>query len=408
MFVADALRDVGIVATAGSRGFAARRTGFSRPLLLSLRNTFRQRQRTVFTLIALATGGAVYIGALNLRAAIIDSVDLLFAAQRYDLVVRVTRPASAASIEGAIRTVAGVTAVEAWAGARASLRHEDGTLGDAFVITAPPAGSSLLVPDVRSGRWLAAGDQRALVVNRSLLDDEPTLHLGAVVPLLVAGSISQWTVVGVAEGGLVPQAYAEREPVAGLVHGGLVDLAVVRVSGAGARVPLAYVSQFRSELASRGFEVRGTQLTSENRRAVEDHMLMVAGFLGVMAQLMIVMGGLGLAASMSLAVLERTREIGVLKAIGARHRDIMLMVQTEGAALATLSWLAAIPLSVPMSVFIGQAFGRIMIPVPLRYVPQGAPVFQWLGVVLGVSLVACAWPAIRATRISTRAALSYE
>ena len=116
-------------------------------------------------------------------------------------------------------------------------------------------------------------------------------------------------------------------------------------------------------------------------------MLMVAGFLGVMSQLMIVIGGLGLASTMSLAVLERTREIGVLRAIGAPHAPSS---RDPGRRLvvAVLSWAMALPLSVPMSVVLGRAFGRIMIPVPDRFVPECAGVVQWLAVVLVVSVAA--------------------
>ena len=74
---------------------------------------------------------------------------------------------------------------------------------------------------------------------------------------------------------------------------------------------------------------------------------MVAGFLGNMSLLMLVVGGLGLASTMSLGVLERTREIGVLRAIGARHGSILAMVQIEGLVIALLSWALAIPLSLP-------------------------------------------------------------
>ncbi len=60
-----------------------------------------------------------------------------------------------------------------------------------------------------------------------------------------------------------------------------------------------------------------------------------------------------------------------------------------------------------MSVILGKAFGRIMIPVPVTYLPEPAGVGRWFLVVLAVSVVACAWPAIRAMRITTAAALSY-
>ena len=135
---------------------------------------------------------------------------------------------------------------------------------------------------------------------------------------------------------------------------------------------------------------------------------MVAGFLGIMAQLIIVVGGLGLASTMSLAVLERTREIGVLRAIGARHRSIFTIIQVEGLVVAILSWLIAIPLSIPMSVALGAAFGRIMLPVPLNLMPELSGVASWLGIVTLVSVAACAWPAIKAMRVPAARALAFE
>ena len=148
---------------------------------------------------------------------------------------------------------------------------------------------------------------------------------------------------------------------------------------------------------------------AESKRVLEDHMLMVAGFLMVMSQAMIIVGGLGLASTMSLAVLERTREIGVLRAIGARHGAILTMIQIEGLVISVASWALAIPLSIPMSLILGSAFGKIMMPVRnVHLIANPAAVAWWLVVVVAVSVVACAWPAFRAMRVTTAAALAYE
>jgi putative ABC transport system permease protein len=183
---------------------------------------------------------------------------------------------------------------------------------------------------------------------------------------------------------------------------------VVAANAGASMSELALIRRLRGALVDAGFDVSSSQLMSEQRAVIEDHLLMVAGFLGSMSLLMIVVGGLGLASTMSLAVLERTREIGVLRAIGARHGAILAMVQIEGLVIAILSWALAIPLSLPMSIALGNAFGRVMLKVPVRLVPEGSGVLVWFGVVVVMSVVACAWPALRATRITTAAALAYE
>jgi putative ABC transport system permease protein len=85
-----------------------------------------------------------------------------------------------------------------------------------------------------------------------------------------------------------------------------------------------------------------------------------------------------------------------------------MIVQGEGLVIAILSWVVAIPLSMPMSAVLGQAFSRIMIKVPITLMPSGAAILSWLAVVVGVSVVACAWPAIKAMRVPVAAALAYE
>ncbi|HVT57057.1 MAG TPA: ABC transporter permease [Thermoanaerobaculia bacterium] len=408
--VSAALRDLGIDARAAARRphpILARAGGLTRPLLLSLRNAFRRRQRMALTLATLAVGGAVYLGAVNLRAAIVGAVDLLFSSLRFDVMLRFDRPYPPAALEEAAAAVEGVARAEAWSGARATAVHDGGVLGNPFPIIAPPLPSRMLALAAQQGRWLRPGDGRALVVNRRLVEDEPGLRPGAEATLMVAGRPTRWRVVGVVESGLSPSAYARRETITEIVGGGATAIVVAAAPGGlGARLTL--LQRLRSQLAAGGFEVQSGTLQAQQRKVVEDHLLMVAGFLGVMGQLMIVVGGLGLASTMSLAVLERTREIGVLRALGASHRSIVILVQVEGLVIALLSWAIALPLSVPMSVVLGKVFGRIMIQVPAALAPDASGVVRWLLVVVAVSLVACALPAWSATRISTAAALSYE
>lgn len=405
--VSDALRDVGIAEQVGD-GVLARVRGLPRPVLLALRNAFRKRRRTLLTLSTLAAGGAVFLGAVNLRAGVLRATDALFAAQRYDFSLRLAAPQPPDSLEAIVRTIPGVDAAEAWTGARATVSHGDGTFGNAFAITAPPVDTRLLAFTLLEGRWLRPDDTRALVIGRGLQRIEPGLRAGSTVNLLVAGRAEEWTVVGVAETGPGPAAYAARDAIAPLVTSGRATTVVVRSAVAGAASQLDLIGRARTALAGAGLAVASSTRIAEAKRSVDDHLLMVVQFLGAMAWVMILVGGLALASTMGLAVLERTREIGVLKAIGARHRTILGLIQAEGLTIALGSWLVAIPLSVPMSLALGEVFSRVMLPVPVRVVPEPVGVAAWLGLVVVVATVACLWPAARAMRVPTAAALNYE
>lgn len=404
--VNDALRDVGISGTGLGEG-SLRLRGLPRPLLLALRNSFRRRQRTLLTLGTLSLGGAVYLGANNLRAAVLDVTEAIFSANRYDFTLRLAAPMPADSLESMARAVDGVAIAEAWSGVRAAIDKGDGTLGNSFTITAPPAATQLFQPELKEGRWLRADDDHALVIGLGMQRAEPALRTGSTLKLSVGGATEEWTVVGVIGGGPGIVTYGAREDILRRYPGGAATLAV-KSTYEGAASQLDLIARLRRDFGERGAFVSSSAMLAEAKRGVDDHLLMVVAFLGVMGWVTLLVGGLALASTMGLAVLERTREIGVLRAIGARHGAILMLVQVEGMAIALLSWVVAIPLSVPMSLALGEAFSRIMLPVPARYAPNVTGVVIWLALVLTVSVVACAWPALRAMRVPTAAALSYE
>ena len=407
--VTDALRDQGADARADQRAprMLNGLDGIGRPVVLSLRNAFRRRQRMILTLGTLALGGGVYLAAFNLRTAVNGAVDLMFAPQKFDLVLRLQHPHAVDSLLRVARAINRVDKVEVWSGARATRSVNGGPVGNAFGITAPPAATSMLEMPMSSGRS-TRGDAQELVVNRTLVEDDSAFSAGRDVTLLIDGKTATWRVVGVTSSGVSPTAFTSREALARLrgADGGSALAVVLRPSSRAAQ--LESIRELREALSDAGLEPGTGQLMSEQRTIIEDHLLMVAGFLGNMSLLAIIVGGMALASTMGLSVLERTREIGIMRAIGASHASIMAMVQVEGLLIALLGWALAFLISIPASVALERAFGRIMIPLPVHVLPELGGSLRWLAVVVVLSLVACAWPARRATTISTARALTLD
>jgi putative ABC transport system permease protein len=131
-------------------------------------------------------------------------------------------------------------------------------------------------------------------------------------------------------------------------------------------------------------------------------------FLLVMAAMTALIGSLGLAGMMSLNVMERTREIGVMRSIGASNLMIGGIVVTEGLLIGVISWALAIPLSVPMSLVFNAMLGQMMFDQPLDFIFSPIGIIGWLAIVVVISVVASLLPAYRATRMSVRETLAYE
>jgi putative ABC transport system permease protein len=120
-----------------------------------------------------------------------------------------------------------------------------------------------------------------------------------------------------------------------------------------------------------------------------------------------VVGGIALMGALSIGVIERTKEIGVLRALGARSRTILSIFVMEGILQGILSWLVAIPISFMASPIMANALGQAMFGASLDYRYNWAALGIWFGIILIISVVASILPARGATRISVRDSLAY-
>jgi putative ABC transport system permease protein len=127
-----------------------------------------------------------------------------------------------------------------------------------------------------------------------------------------------------------------------------------------------------------------------------------------MAMLMAVVGLLGLTSTISLNVLERTREIGVMRAIGATPKKIKSLIVFEGLTLGTLSIVIAFGASVVLSYFMGEFIGSISFRTPLTLTISLLAITIWIFIILIGSYFASVFPARRANGVTTREALTYE
>ena len=111
--------------------------------------------------------------------------------------------------------------------------------------------------------------------------------------------------------------------------------------------------------------------------------------------------------ALSIGVIERTREIGVLRAIGARSKAILNIFVMEGVLQGLLSWLIAIPISLITSPMVAVSLGKAMFGATLDYQYNWSAVGAWFALVIIISIVASILPARGATRISVRDSLAY-
>ena len=119
------------------------------------------------------------------------------------------------------------------------------------------------------------------------------------------------------------------------------------------------------------------------------------------ASISLIVGGIGIMNIMLVSVRERTREIGIRKAIGARGRDIMAQFLIEALVLSLAGGLFGIAIGLAISALIGVVAGWGFIFNPLT-------ILAAVGFSLMVGIVFGVWPASQAARLDPVVALRYE
>jgi putative ABC transport system permease protein len=388
--------------------------GWNRTLMLALRNSFRRRGRLILALILLGVGGGMFMTALGLTEAWRLNLAEVTRTRHYDVEIRFNEPEPVAPLLARLRGVPGVRDVEAW-GYTQTARSRPGLIdvvrtypdrGHAsFAILAPPASTRLVGFPVLAGRWLRPDDSDAVVVNQRV----PGVHVGETLALSIAGRATSWKVVGIVEEvGSASAAYVTDEAFARAAGTeGRAKMLRIVSSATDPESRVEVIRRIEQALDEAGASVAVGMPLAELRTAVGDHIEVLVRALLAMALLMATVGALGLLSTMSMNVIERTRELGVLHAIGATPGVVRRIVVAEGLFVGLLSWLVAIVVALPLSAVVGGLVGRLSFNVSLPLVLSPEALAVWLVLLVAVSAAATAVPAWRASRLTVREALAY-
>jgi putative ABC transport system permease protein len=290
----------------------------------------------------------------------------------------------------------------------------DGSIGESVSLLAPPAASPLIEPILVDGRWIVPGDRNAIALSELFLEEFPDLRVGDTIRLRVNGKETDWVVVGFFQmGGKVSgfSAYTSYEYLSELSHqtGRAMGYRVVsQQSDLTLEQQNALGKAIETYLGQSGIRVVDVSAGQSLTKKASDGFTILTAILLFLALLTALVGSIGLAGTMSLNVMERTREIGILRAIGATDQNLMRMVLVEGGLIGILSWILASVAAFPISEIMSDSITLALFGSPANYgfTPTGFVV--WLVIVIILSVIASVLPARNATRLTIREVLSYE
>lgn len=385
---------------------------FPRPVLISLRNTMRKKARLALTMFALVLGGAVFIAVFNLWL----SFDRTMVEVQGYFLADINMSFTSLHYFDEVKAIAmkdpSVLGVEGWTTASAEVMSADGNSSNEVYFVAPPSTSTLIKPILTAGRWLTPEDKNAVAVGNHLLKIRPDLKVGDWITIKLQNEKKLWQIVGIYRmpgNNARPLIYTNYEYLSQLLHqrNKVFSLRITTPRN-DAETQKAVSAELQDIFRKRNISIGGMEQGAVWMQQQKSQTDVLVYFMMVMAILIASVGGLGLMGMMSINVMERTREIGVMRAIGAADLDIQMIVIAEGLVVGLASWVLAIALSIPITYLLDYGVGVSIFQAALT------PLFNWTGSVVwlvGILLIATlasAIPAWRASRLTVRDTLVYE
>jgi len=386
----------------------------------TLGNVFRRKGRLLMTLSVLIVGGVMYLVVMTLISSTNATLDNEMARQRYDLRIGFSSDISTAEIQSIVAEEESVQASEIWYSRNATMTRDGSRLQDSAGLGAQllglPIDSNMYRPIITAGRWLETGDQQVVVISQETADannlgigDTITVDLGEL------GS-ADWRIVGTyrivyGTGFLTEAIYAPLRAVYDMT--GEFDMGtqvVVRNGATTLEEGLATADTLKTLFKNSGLPVDlyTTSVKLEERQFADNQFSSVTYMMLGLAFLVAAVGGVGLMGSLGISVIERRREIGVMRAVGAQSRTILSLFIMEGSLQGFLSWLVAVPLALVVARPLARQLGQTMIEVDLDYAFNWPAVLVWLATVMIIAVVSSIIPARKATKVSVRESLAFS
>ncbi|HTP02496.1 MAG TPA: FtsX-like permease family protein [Anaerolineales bacterium] len=382
----------------------------------ALGNMFRHKARLLMTELVLVTAGTAFLMVTSLNSSIWVTLNNIYARNRYDTVLRFSHLQRIGQAGVLAMSVPGVQQVELHLVQPASIIKAGQLVKEAGIgtnVEGIPAESDFFKPLIVAGRWIQPSDGRALVITRDTgqkndirVGDMVTLDLGEL-------GKDKWIVVGwydpIFAGGFnADSIYAPAEALylATKKYNQGTQL-IIRTTAHDGPFTEEVTRQVKNLLEDRGMKVSYSETQSAQRSTNAFQFGIVIDMMLALSVIVALVGGIALMGALSIGVIERTKEIGVLRAVGARSRTILGIFVMEGILQGVLSCLIAIPVSLLTSPLLAEALGKAMFGASLDYGYNWQAVGVWFGIMLFISAIASIVPANSATQISVRDSLAY-
>lgn len=412
--VKQALNAYGVESTSGRQGKGWSRVakfffgGLPQTVQFGARGLFRRRARMVLTLITLSIAGAAFLSVQTASYSFSNFLSQTHDTYHFNVMVSLSDTYPLSRFEEVLNTVPNVGRIEPL-----SQNTVSTTWGNAE-LTGVQLDTQIYQKQLVSGRWFTSNDQNAVLISKDAAD-RSGLTVGDYINFDTPLFNARWQIIGIVTdySGIGPGNLGTL--VAPLTQvNTLMQLAPDVTQTVMLRSTLqsptpeqidTMARQIDDAMSSAGYLAdvsTAQQQIDENQNKYQ----VIYTLLDVVAIIIALVGAISLSNTLAISVMERRREIGILRSMGAVGRKVAAVFWTEGTTLGLLAWLVALIGGIPAAYGLVLIQAKVLAPVPFAFNP--ITIVEMLGIIVILASLASVGPVFAAARIKIAQTLRYE
>jgi putative ABC transport system permease protein len=369
---------------------------------VGLRGLFRRRTRALLTVSALAVTGAAFLAVQTTTTSWNAALGDVFTG--YDVYANLDNPQPYGAVQPELAAVPGVGRMEPIS--ETSVKTQWGPA----LLSGVSADPVLHQRHVVAGRWITDADQNAALVSQDAAQ-KSGLKVGDTIDFHTDLNSAHWRIVGIARdldnptgAGVIITTRAQANAFDRLPADYFQALLVRSTSSRQADID-ALAKRLDETLG--GTPAQATVMTTNQLiQGNQSTFLILDVLFYCVVGIVALVGGIGLFNALAMGVLERRREIGILRSMGATGRRVAQVFWTEGVGLGLVAWLIAVAIGIPAAYGFLQFVGAVLLAVPFVFSP--ASILAMLVFIVAVASIATVGPVWSASRMRIADTLRYE
>lgn len=410
--VKDAFSDYGIENNSGVKQIKFfSKFSFSNTFLLAIRNSLRNSRRLTVVIISMALGVAVFNTGFNVRQSLWELLYNLQNELQYDVQVVLNKQISTEEAVKPFETLQNVKSISTWNGGSGMLQTKLLSTDKGAGIVTLPYDTKLIQPKIIEGNWLTNSSKLEVVLNQQAWELYGYKPLNSNLNLTIGDSTITAKLVGIVEQFELSKIYIDIDEYDNIFNPEhFINTITFEAINNDYEDVVALKKQIEKSILSSNLHVLFVMSDVERVKVIYDHMDIILSVIVFLSFLVLLVSAVGMASATGISITERTREIGVMRAIGGTPKKIYSAFVSEGMIISFISIIIGLILSYPLSKLASVFFGNLMIgeEAILEYAFSPLGFLITIGVTIIFGWLASRLPAGTALKKSTREALAYE